>query len=328
MPTPGLNASHVDAMLSNISIAYMQSETKYVAQQVFPQVTVEKNSGSFYKYNLEDWLRDEAQKRADTTESAGSGYNLGSDKYSCDVWAFHKDVGDQTVANTDAPLQPIQDATNFVASRLLLRQEREFAETYFQPGVWSNDLTGTATGSAANEFVQFSDGVNSDPISTIEDAKERVAAVTGFDVNTMVIGKRVFNALKNHPEIYDRIKYTTAENITLDLLARLFDVDRLLVGSSLYNASKEGAAKDIRYNFGDGILLTHSATSPGLLTPSAGYTFVWNGVSDGAGLTVGTTQFRMEHLRAERIESQVAWDNKVVAPDLGVFLSAAVAPAA
>lgn len=321
---PTRNAVHVDAILSNISIAYMQSDDSFIASRVFPNVPVEKASGLFYKYNQNDWLRDEAQKRADTTESAGSGYTLGQDSYSTDVWAFHKDVGDQVLSNTDSVLSPITDATNFVASRLLLRQERDFSEKFFKAGVWSNNLTGTPTGSGGTEYVHFDDYASSDPIGEIEKAKELVAAKTGFEVNTIVLGKRVFLALKNHPEIIDRIKYTSSENVTTDLIARLFDIDRLFVGKSLFAANKEGAAADTQYNFSNGILLTHSATAPGLLTPSAGYTFTWNGISDGTGLSVGTRQFRLEEIAAERIESQVAWDNKVVAPDLGVFLANAV----
>jgi hypothetical protein len=92
----------------------------------------------------------------------------------------------------------------------------------------------------------------------------------------------------------------------------------------MYATNKEGQTGAYGYNFGDGILLTHSASSPGLLTTSAGYTFAWTGVSDGAGLAIGTTQFRMDHLRAERIESQSAWDNKVIAADLGALASAVV----
>jgi hypothetical protein len=64
---------------------------------------------------------------------------------------------------------------------------------------------------------------------------------------------------------------------------------------------------------------------PSLLEATAGYTFVRNGVSDGLGSQVGITRFRMNHLRAERIEAQMAWDNKLVASNLGYFFSGAVA---
>lgn len=325
MPSPGFSAQHIDAVLSNISVAYMQTQETFIASRVFPRIPVEKASAQYFKYNQEDWLRDEAAKRADATESVGSGYTLATDTYNCEVYAIHKDVGDQAVANATSPLEPVRDATNFVASRLLLRQEVDFAGKYFKAGVWANDFTGVASAPTGNQFIQWSNYTNSTPLVDVDVWKESIVSKTGFEANVMVLGRAVFNALKNHPTVIDRIKYTGRDIPTTELLASLFGVDRVLVASSLVNTAKEGQAKSVSYNFGKGVLLTHSAPTPGLLTPSAGYTFVWNGVSDGAGLSVGTVSFRMEELRARRIESQMAWDNKVVAADLGAFAASAVA---
>lgn len=322
---PQLNQGNVDAVLSNISVAYTQDQTKFIANKVFPVINVEKKSGVFMKYNREDWNKDEAQKRADITESVGGGFDLSKDYYNADVYAFHMDIGDQAVANAMTPLQPVAEATRFVAGRLLLRQEVDFAQSFFKTGVWGTDMVGHATTAGTNQFVQFSNTAVSDPMGVIELAKEGVAAKTGYDVNTMVIGRQVLSALKNHPEIIDRIKYTSAETVTLELLARLFDVDRVFVGSSFVNTAKEGQAESLQYNFGKSILLTHSAQTPGLLTPSAGYTFAWDGVSDGSGLAIGTRSFYLQEKRALRVESESAWSNKIVASDLGVFLSNVVA---
>jgi hypothetical protein len=324
MPTPTFSQVSFDAILTNISLAYVQSATNFIANKVFPVVNVDKASGLYFTYNRGDWLRDEAAKRADATQSVGSGYNLGKDSYSCDVWAFHKDVGDQMLANSVNPLTPMTDATNFVTSRLLLRQEVDFAQTYFKTGVWATDLAGVTGVPAAGQFRRFDDYVNSTPVDTIDEAKEKVSAVTGFDVNTMVIGKAVFNKLKNHPAIIDRIKYTSSAVVTEELLARYFGVDNLYVARTLVNTAKEGQTDAVSYLHSKGILLTHSAPNPGLLTPSAGYTFSWNGITGANGLDVGTYQMRMELEKATRVESQAAWDNKVVATDLGVFLDAAV----
>ena len=324
MSQPGVGGVHTDAVLTNISVAFMQEQSKYIATQVFPVVTVDKASNLFYKYDQEDWFRDEAQKRADATESAGSGYEVGKDSYNCDVYAFHKDVGDQLIANADAPLNPLREATEFVAARMLLRQERQFVTDFLTTGVWTNEFAGVAAAPTGNQFIKWSDYAASDPIQDIERFKESIAGKTGYDANTLTLGKNVFTKLKNHPDIIDRIKYTSSENVTTELLARLFEVDKVLVSRSMFASNKEGQAAAYSYNFADSILLTHSASNPGLLTPSAGYTFAWTGVSDGAGLAIGTTQFRMEHLRAERIESQSAWDNKVIAADLGAMATAVI----
>jgi hypothetical protein len=62
--------------------------------------------------------------------------------------------------------------------------------------------------------------------------------------------------------------------------------------------------------------------SPGLLEPSAGYTFAWQGVSGSLGLNMGISKFYMDKEKADRVEGEIAFDHKVVATDLGyMFVS-------
>jgi hypothetical protein len=325
MPQPHVNSVHIDAVLTNISVAYMQAQSNFIASQVFPVVPVEKKSDKFFTYTKNDWFRDEAQRRADGTESAGSGYGLSTGSYSADVWAFHKDVGDQTRANADSPLNPDREAAEFVTSRLLLRQENQFVSDFFGTGVWGTDIAGVSGTPGSGEVKQWSDFANSDPIEDIEGGKEAVLSTTGFLPNTLVLGYQVARKLRNHPDIVDRYKYTSAQAITEDMMARLFGVDRVLVAKAVKATNNEGASGAYSFAFGKAALLCYVAPNPGLLTPSAGYTFAWNGVSGGLGATVGTSRIRMEHLRADRIEGEVAFDNKVIGADLGFFWNTIVA---
>ena len=323
MPQPHVNNVHVDAILTNISVAYAQNADNYIADKVFPIVAVDKKSDLFFKYKKDDWFRDEAQRRAGGTESAGSGYGLTTDSYSADVWAFHKDVDDQTLANSDSPLNPLREAAEFVTNRLLLRRELQFVSDFFHTGVWGTDHEFGLTGGDA----QWSDYASSDPIENLETGKETILSTTGLEANTLVLGYKTFRALKNHPDIIDRIKYTSSQTVTADMLARMLEVDRVLVAKAIKTNIKEGAANaatptpDYEFAYGNGALLCHVAPSAGLLTPSAGYTFAWNGVSGGLGQTIGTSQFRMEHLKSNRIEAEIAFDNKVVGADLGYFFN-------
>jgi len=325
MPQPSINSVHIDAILTNISVAYMQKAENYIADKVFPVVPVDKKSNKFFTYTKNDWFRDEAQRRADATESAGSGYSLNTDTYSADVFAFHKDVGDQTIANSDAPLSPLREAAEFVTNRMLLRKEIQFVTDYIKTGVWGTDLTGVASNATTNQFIQWSDFTNSDPLEDMELAKETILSTTGFEANTLVLGYQVFRKLKNHPDLVDRIKYTSSNVITEDMIARMFGVDRVLVAKSVKATNNEGATGAYAFNVGKSALLCHVATNPGLLTPSAGYTFAWNGVSGGLGQTIGTSQFRMESIKATRVEAEMAFDNKVIGADLGVYFASVVA---
>lgn len=319
MPQPTASDVHVDAILTNISIAYIQDQGAFIANQVFPNVPVEKQSDKYFKYEKGDWFRDEAQLRAPATESAGSGFNMATDNYSTKVYAFHKDVDDQVRANADNPLNPDRDATTFVTQRMLLRQEIQWSSTYFTTGVWATDKVGTT------DFVQWSNYATSNPIDDVEAGKSTILTNTGFMPNVMVLGYDAFRQLRHHPDIVDRIKYTSSEVPAEGILARLFGVDRVLVARAIKNSAAEGATASFAQVHGKNAALYYVAPSPSLLTPSAGYQFMWRGVSDGLGQNIGITRFRMPELRADRIEAQMAWDYKVVATDLGYFFSSCVA---
>jgi hypothetical protein len=325
MPQPSINDVHIDAILTNISVAYLQKQDNFIADKVFPVIPVDKKSNKYFVYTKNDWFRDEAQRRADATESAGSGFSLTTATYNTDVFAFHKDVGDQTVANSDAPLNPLREAAEFVTQRLLLRRELQFVSDYFTTGVWGTDITGVSGSPSTGQTRQWSDYTNSDPINDIEAAKSSILSTTGIEANTLVLGYEVFRQLKNHPDLVDRIKYTSSQTITTDMLAAMFDIPRVMVAKAVKATNNEGATGAYGFAYGKGALLCNVATNPGVLTPSAGYQFSWTGVSGGLGANIGTSSFRMESLKATRVEAEMAFDNKVVASDLGYFWTSVVA---
>jgi len=316
MPQPTSSQVHVDAILTNISVAYFQQNTNFIATRVFPVVPVSKQSDKFFTYTKNDWFRDEAQRRADATESAGGGYNLSTDSYQADVYAFHKDIGDQTRANADAPINVDREAAEFVTSRIALKMETQFVSNFFTTSIWGTDSTPTNL---------WSDYTSSDPIGDIETGKRTILSTTGYEPNTLVLGYDTFIQLKNHPDLVDRIKYTSSNVLTEDVMASLFGVPRVMVAKSVKATNNEGATGAYAFNYGKNALLTYAAPSAGLLQPSGGYIMSWTGVSGGLGQTVGVSRMRMEQFKADRIEAEVAFDMKVIGTDLGYFFSACVA---
>src|SRR5882672_8642060 len=101
MPQPVLQDVHVASALTNIAVAYIQDEANYIADQVFPQVPVQHQTDVYFVWSKADFFRDEAQLRADATESAGTGVNLTTQTYQAKVWALHQDIGPQVRSNAD-----------------------------------------------------------------------------------------------------------------------------------------------------------------------------------------------------------------------------------
>jgi hypothetical protein len=331
MPLPGSSDLHINAPLTNVSVAYLQNSGAYIANKIFPKVPVAKRSDIFWKYSKSDWRRTDAKKRAPGTESAGVGWNNDTDLYYCDVYAVHKDVEDQTRANADSNFTLDSDATKFVTGQLLLKRDIDWATAYFTTGVWDTEYTGVAATPTGNQFLQW-DLSSSDPLTDITGIQIDFKQQTGFDINFMVIGADVWKALKNHPAILDRIKYTQRGVVTKELVAAFFDVDRLEIayatqasGPQINDAALQDASAT--YDFivnSKAILLGYAPRNPSLLTPSAGYTFTWSGYAAGNSEGLRIKQFRMEHLGSDRIEGEMTYDMKVVSTDCGVFMNAVV----
>lgn len=328
MPTnPNYRQVHIDAALTNMSVAYIQSETAFVADKVFPVVPVQKQSDRYFVYKREDWFRDEAKLRAPATESAGGGYDIdNTPSYYCDKWAYHKDVTEEDRVNADVPLNPDEDAMQFVTQKLLLRREIQWAAKYFTTGVWSTEKTGVASAPAAGQFLQWNDAAST-PIEDVDTAQTNIQELTGFKPNVLVLGTWVYKALKNHPDILDRIKYTQRGVVTPELLAALFDVEKVVIAGAVKNTAAKGATASYSFILGKHALLAYAAPRPAIKTPSAGYIFAWKGLlgANAYGGRILRIPAPLLGLGTERIEGEMAFDIKVVAADLGAFFANAVA---
>lgn len=330
MPQPTKSQVHVDRPLTNISTAYIQGADSFVSDKAFPPVPVQKQSDQYFTYDKNDWFRSVAKVRAPGSESAGGGYTLSTATYSCLPVAVHKDIDEQTRANSDDPLNPDRDATLWVTQQLLLKREIDWASKYFAINVWANtDQTGVASDSpAANQCEQW-DRDGSTPIDDVAEQMQVVLDATGFLPNTLVLPYAVYRVLKNHADMLDRIKYNFPSGdpakATPAMIAAVLDLERVLVAKSVKNTSKEGnATQTVAAILGKGALLCYAPPNPGLMTPSAGYTFEWVGLL-GSGVRAGRIKrFRIEHLESDRVEGELAYDQKVVGADLGVYFATIV----
>ncbi|MBV9984516.1 hypothetical protein [Bradyrhizobium sp.] len=336
MPQPTVQQVHVQAALTQIATAYIQSERNYVADRVFPNVPVEFQSDKYFAFSKDDFYRDEAQQRADATESAGGGFNLNSNNsYSADVWAYHKDLGGQTRRNADPAVNMDIACTKFCMQKLLIRRDRFFVSKYLVNGVWATDVVGTAGGTPGSATPPFwNDDANGDPFTDIANGQTTILQNTGFEANTLLYSYPVYQGLRKHPLVIDRIKYTTradANKITPELLAAAFDVDRSVVSKAVYNTSTEQAGATPTpgtYSFvaSKDALLCHAAPEPGLMIPSAGYIFPWSGLTGLNTMGVRVAQIPMPWLGLEtvRTEGEMAFDMQVIGNDLGYHFSSIV----
>lgn len=323
---------HVNQPLTNVSVAYMQSASNFIADKVFPIVTVAKQSDLIWNFNPEQFNRDVMRERAPATESAGIGMTQSLENYFAKVWALHHDISDQTRGNADTVFSLDSQATDLLTNAALIRKETGFVQKFLSTGVWDNEVTGAASTPGAGQFLQW-DNPASTPIEDIREQKRRVGGRTGLKPNKLVLGKKTYDDLIDHPDIVDRVKYGQTPNgaalVNMQALAALFEVEEVVVAEAVINSEKygpiPGTTADTNYIFATGALLVYTPRTASTMMPAAGITFSWNGWLGASAQGFRVKKFRMENLSADRIEIEGAWDQRLIGKSLGVFFNNAVA---
>lgn len=328
MALPTLSDVHVNRPMTTMSVGFLQDDTDFVASKVFPAIPVNHKTDSYFKYNRGDFFRNGMKERAPGAPATGGGYKLTTAEYTAKVWATKKIVDDQTRANSDSPLQPDKDATEWCVQQALINREVNWASTYMVTGVWGNEKAGQATADATH--VVYWDAAGSTPIADVLAGHKAMKKATGKFPNTLVLGAEVFFALLTNATIVDRLKYgqTAPGAVVVETsdLAALFKVQRVLVMSGIQTTSVEDLIADSdvtpdTFDFisGKSALLAYAAPSPSIMTASAGYTFNWTGQTGSTAAGMRIKKFRWEIDAADHVEIEQAYGYGLISKYLGYF---------
>lgn len=256
----------VDPMLTNVAIAYKNSE--YIADKIFPMLPVKKQSGKHFVYDkgrfrVGESLRAEGANSKEVTLKLTTGTTYFAEDHSLKQF-----VTDEDRDNAITPTTPMVDATENVKD--MLDVSREYALSSYMSS--TSNITNNTTLSGTT---QWSDYSNSDPFSDIETAKESIHSTLFVKANTLVLSQQTYNALKHHPDLLDRVKYSQKGVMTVDLLKELFDVDFVLIGGAGYNSATEGQTDSMSYIWGKNawLLYINPKTTGKMVT--FGMTYTW-----------------------------------------------------
>lgn len=256
----------VDPALSNVSIKY--SNDTFIADLIFPMLKVAKQTGKYYIY-------DKSNLRIDkTARAAGSPANevdfgvAPTGVFSCDDHALKGFVADEIQDQADAALNPLIDETETVTEKMLLDREQTAANLL---GSTAN-LTQNTTLSGTS---QWSDYANSDPIGDVRTARTTIHQNTFKKPNTLILSKLVFDILIEHPQIIERIKYSQLGVVSAELLARVFQVDKILVGEAGSNIAAEGQTDSLSYVWGKNAIVAYISPKITIKMVTLGLTFTY-----------------------------------------------------
>lgn len=317
---------HVDRYLTNYSVSYMQDAANFIANVASSQIPVSNQSDLYAIYDKGYFFRDELEARPLGGRPTQIGYKISQGNYAAVEFAAEHVVDDRQRANTDAPISLDQNATRLLTSKAMINRDRKWATNFFKSGVWGLDLTGVSSGPSTNQFLQF-DQAGSSPITTIDTYRDYIWQRTGMKPNTLVLGSKVRRKLRTNADIVDRIKYTRVGLAEEDLLASLFDVEKVVTPMSIYNSAMEGAADNFQFIVPEnGMWLGYVERNPTLDTPTAIASFNWTGLLGGAANELGgvITRGRDQRAYSDYFHIRSAYDLKAVSTELGIWFGSVV----
>ena len=304
---------HIDAALSNMAVSYKNGN--YIAEDVFPSVPVTKQSDKYYKWTKDYWFRSYVQERSPGTDYPEADIELTTDEYFAKIYNLATAIPWEDMSNQDAAVQLEQTKTEWLADQFMLHREQNLEDAIFKSLVWTTDhaLSGTT---------QWSNAA-SNPVIDIYTGKETIEKLTGKTPNVLIIGAEVVKHLKEHPDLLDKYKYTTRGILDLSQVAAALEIPKIVVGRAIENTADEGAAFSGGYIWGKNALLMYSEPSPGIRTASAGYCFKWNIENGSFPVQIQRVEDKMKD--RDVFKGKHSYVNKIVAADLGYFISGAVA---
>jgi hypothetical protein len=326
MSTPTVGELHVDRYLTGFSLAFTQDESMFVSGAAASVVPVLKASDKYLIYNRGDFWRDEAAPRPLGGKPVQVEFTTTSDTYVAEEFALEATLDDRQTSNADEPLQLEEASIRMLTEKHMIKRDRVWATNFFKAGVWTVDQTGVAAAPSTNEFLQF-DVTGSDPIGLIARMQDAITVLTAKRPNVIVMGADVFTTLRSHAQIQDVIKYTQRGIATPELLASLFEVDRIVIPRSIYNSAAEGAADVFSFIVDTKAMwMGYIDPSPTVNSQTAISIFAWTGLIPGATNAIGGVIERGRDNRAHSdfFQMRMAWDMKLVAAELGKFFIATV----
>jgi hypothetical protein len=287
MALPSVSQITVPIALQNLSIQYRPDNL--IGERVFPIFPLASPAQKVLKYAKANMFRIE-----DGTLYRAEG---GETKI------FNWDIATQTVnprqisAGESVPVEmidienmPGQMPTNSIVDAVQHGYMRidQFKEKLISDTIYGNTWLDGTLGGVDTHGHWGLDTTSNTFINDIYNAKEQVLLSTGVRTNVLVMDVATFYAQQFNPNVSDKIKYTQRSVPTAELLASLLELDEVIVGASVYTASKE----------------TKKGTAPtmsAIWDPSAkGNAFLFHKEAPGLRCLTAGLQFRLPYRGSQR----------------------------
>lgn len=272
MPIATLGAANADPLLTDFAISAIQADTNFAHGRVFAPVAVSSQSARYFRWNLQDIMRDDVTGRRPGGPHARVRVGFSQQTAVLEEDAGEYPVPDEIRNSQDGPFAGgMRAAITQLAHKLSIRREVQFVARYVVPGgatPWANaDLTPTAAWNTAAAV----------PIADVRRWARTIHLRTGYRPNVLILSRAAFDAAVDAVQVVGRLPDNALRNVTQDILAALFELDEVVVADAVRETAPESAATAAPAFIwpAANALLAYRSRTPSLDEPSAGYIFTW-----------------------------------------------------
>ena len=318
-PTTALTTLRPD-LASFLEYDLESDRAGYIASKVFPVIDVASQAGVFGIIPVEQLLQQRATNRA-----PGSGYSRGNftfqtSTYACEEHGAEEPVDDRQAKMYREYFDAEQVSTMRAFSAVLRNAEQRVADALYDTSVWTGaSLTTTLTN-------EWDDVTAATPITDIDAARKKIYDGSGLWANCLIINKKQFYNLRRLDQVIEAITSQGAgdaakqSDVTEAMLARVFDLDMVLVAGASRNSAKEGqTATPVQIWSDEYVMLAKVATSADMAEPCVGRMFHWS--EDGSSIGGTVESYRDEVVRANIIRVRHDVDEVVLYPQAAHLFS-------
>jgi hypothetical protein len=262
---------YIDAALSAFSLKYKNA--KYIKDDLFPKVTVNKDTGNYYEFGTQhlrkrnaEWDESGRAKQMEWTISSTGSYTL-------KAYALEGFIKWKERDNADNVVRYESNCSNMTLDALELDEEIAVADLMTATSSYSS--TSYYKDYSSDSDAIWSNTSNSDPLFDILSAKDTIADAIIDEPNIFWCSRKVMTVLRMHPKLTKYFINTEGGLLTLNQLKSLLEVDKILVAPSMYVNSEEGATTETRtLCWGRNAGLVYVPATPALEQMSWGYNIV------------------------------------------------------
>lgn len=221
---------YVDTPLSNLVVS--RRPDGFIADALLPVTVVQKQTGTFYKYNHLESRQHEADltARAPDTESRKVHFTVSSDTYSVKNYALGTTIPVEDVANADDVLDWAGSQALFLTDRVLFDYEMRVAALA---------RASSSVHTLFNVSTPWSNRTGSRPFDDFVDIIENYRQITGTKPNRAIIPETIMSKLRANDQFRDILYGDRGGLVSAGQIGALIGVDQVLVPMSQVNTFGE-----------------------------------------------------------------------------------------